>query len=134
MASAGTLFDKSVANLKTAQILHRHSGGDEEQLNAVGYHLQQAMELCLKYLLEQDGVEYPKTHDIDQLIRIGREADVDFALPEYLDDHAEMFTQWEAKSRYILGYAIEARKIEKALPEIDAYLQQVARREREAIG
>lgn len=129
MGSARTLYDKAVANLRTARILLDHAEGDEEQVNAVGYHLQQAMELALKYLLEQHGVEYPKTHDIDQLIRLGREAGAELYLPEYLEDHAEMLSQWEAKSRYVLGYAIEARKVERALREIDDYLAEVAAQE-----
>ena len=133
MASAQTLFDKSVANLLSARILFEHASGDEEQLNVVGYHLQQAMELALKYLLEQHGVEYPRTHDIDQLIRMGHDAQADLYLPEYLEDHAEMFSQWEAKARYVLGYAIEARKIERALGEVDDYLADIARREVEEI-
>ena len=92
----------------------------------VGYHLQQAVELALKYLLEQDGIEYPKTHDVDQLIRMGREAAVELHLSEYVGDHAEMFSQWEARSRYVVAYAIEARKAERALQEVDDYLAAVA--------
>ncbi|WP_251212691.1 HEPN domain-containing protein [Adlercreutzia murintestinalis] len=126
MASATTLYGKAAANFKSAKLLLDNANGDEEQLNLAGYHLQQALELTLKYLLEQDGIEYPKTHDIDQLIRIGNESRVDLQLSEYLIDHAEMFSLWEAKARYILGYAIEARKLERALSEIDDYLAAVA--------
>lgn len=126
MANEKTLFDKAVSNLQVARIVFAQVVDDEGQLNIVGFHIQQAMELALKYLLEQDGIEYPKTHDIDQLIRIGREANVDLYLSEYLEDHAEMFSQWEAKSRYVIGYAIESRKAERALQEVDDYLANVA--------
>lgn len=126
MASARTLYGKAAANFRSAKLLLDHANGDEEQLNLAGYHLQQALELTLKYLLEQDGVEYPKTHDIDQLIRIGNERGVDLRLSEYLTDHAEMFSMWEARSRYVLGYAIEARKLERALSEVDDYLAAIA--------
>lgn len=129
MGSARTPYDKAAANLRTAQILFTHSEGDEEQPNAVGYHLQQAMELALKYLLEQHGVEHPKTHDIDQLIRLAREAGAELCLPEYLEDHAEMLSQWGAKSHYVIGYAIEDRKVKRALREIDDYLAEVAAQE-----
>ncbi len=126
MASARTLYGKAAANFRSAKLLLDHANGDEEQLNLAGYHLQQALELTLKYLLEQDGVEYPKTHDIDQLIRIGNERGVDLRLSEYLTDHAEMFSMWEARSRYVLDYAIEARKLERALSEVDDYLAAIA--------
>ena len=126
MANEKTLFDKAVSNLQVARIVLAQGTDDEGQLNIVGFHLQQAMELALKYLLEQDGIEYPKTHDIDQLIRVGREAGVDLYLSEYLEDHAEMLSQWEAKSRYVIGYAIESRKAERALKEVDDYLANIA--------
>lgn len=130
MPSATTLFDKAVANLKSARLLVDNSAGDEEQLNFAGYHLQQAVELAIKFLLEQDGVEYPKTHDIDQLIRIANESKVDLCLSEYVEEHAEMLSVWEAKARYILGYSIESRKIQRALTEVDDYLAAVAESQR----
>lgn len=130
MASANTLYDKAAANYKSARLLLQYAAGDEEQLNFAGYHLQQAVELTMKYLLEQDGVEYPKTHDIEQLIRIASEKGIDLHLNEYIEDHAEMFSTWEAKARYILGYAIESKKLERALKEVDKYLTAVAKAER----
>lgn len=126
MSGAANLFDKAASNLRSAQLIFDHRGEDDEQLNMVGYHLQQAVELALKYLLEQDGIEYPKTHDVDQLIRMGREAAVELHLSEYVEDHAEMFSQWEARSRYVVECAIEARKAERALWEVDDYLAAVA--------
>lgn len=134
MASATTLYGKAAANYKSAKLLIENANGDEEQLNIAGYHLQQAVEQTIKYLLEQDGVEYPKTHDIEQLARIARESDVNLMLPEYIDDHAEMFSQWEAKARYIIGYAIEKKKLDKALHEVDAYLTKVAESENARIA
>lgn len=116
-----TLFDKAVSNYNTALILKRFMGEDEAQLNAAAYHLQQAIELALKYLLEMDGVEYPKTHDIEQLIRLAAANGVDLRLPEYIEDHAEMFSQWEAKTRYIVGYLVEEKKITKAIRAIDEW-------------
>lgn len=127
MASANTLYGKAAANYKSARLLFENATGDEEQLNFAGYHLQQAVELAIKYLLEQNGVEYPKTHDVDQLIRIAKDSDVELYLNEYLEDHAEMLSMWEAKARYVLGYAIESKKVERALAEVDAYLAKVAK-------
>lgn len=126
MSSAQTLFGKAVANLRSAQLIYENSDGDEDQLNIAGYLLQQAVELAMKYLIEQNGIEFPKTHDIDQLIRMANANDVDLLVSEYLDDHAETLSLWEAKSRSILGYAIEARKVERMLEEVDQYLERIA--------
>lgn len=130
MTAEQTLYDKAASNLRLARLTFDNRGDDDALLNYVGYHLQQAVELALKYLLEQSGVEYPKTHDIDQLTRLAREAEVDLYLTDYLEDHAEMLSQWEAKARYVIGYSIEAHKVERALGEVDAYLADVAARER----
>ena len=130
MATEQTLYDKAASNLKTARLVFDNREDDDAQLNYVGFHLQQALELALKYLLEQSGIEYPKTHDIDQLIRLANESEVDLFLSEYLEDHAEMFSQWEAKSRYVLGYSIEQRKVERALEAVDEYLIGIAEKEK----
>ena len=98
---------------------------DEAYLNYVGYHIQQALELSIKYVLEMNGVNYPKTHDIDQLIRLANINNVDLYLNEYIDDHSEMFSLWEARTRYILNYRLEKRKIERSLMETKSYLDVI---------
>ena len=68
-----TLFDKAKQNLKVAESIYSTIAiNDEAYLNYVGYHIQQALELSIKYMLEMNGVNYPKTHDIDQLIRLDK--------------------------------------------------------------
>ena len=126
MAKAATLFDKAAANWRLASYILSGLQDDEEQLNFAGYHLQQAFELALKFLLEQNGVEYPKTHDVERLISLGGEEGVDLMLDDYLDDHAEMLSSWESRSRYVIGYIVEERKLRRALSAIDAYLTRIA--------
>lgn len=79
----------------------------------------------MKDQLTYAGVEYSKTHDIDQLIRIGREHHANILVTDYIDDHSDMFSLWEAKARYVLGYLIEYRKIEKAVDEVGKFLSAV---------
>ena len=126
---AKTLYDKAVANFRLADFILLNLEDDEEQLNFAGYHLQQSLELALKYLLEQNGVEYPKTHDIERLIKLGRENDVDLMVSDYIDDHAEMFSSWESKARYITGYQLETRKLTRARDEVDRFLAAIAEAE-----
>lgn len=123
---ANTLFDKAVSNLNTAIAVKAIAASDEEQLNIAGYHLQQSLELAIKYTLEQNGIEYPKTHDIEQLILLAKNNKVDLHLGEYIEEHSEMFSQWESKSRYILGYLIEEKKIDAAIKAVDEYLKGLA--------
>lgn len=106
-----TLFDKAKQNLKVAESIYSTIAiNDEAYLNYVGYHIQQALELSIKYMLEMNGVNYPKTHDIDQLIRLANINNVELYLNEYIDDHSEMFSLWEARTRYILNYRLEKEK------------------------
>jgi len=126
MAEALTLYDKALSNYNCARILRANLTDDENQLNVIAYHLQQSVELALKYLLEQNGVEYPKTHDVDQLIRIAKNNGADLYLTEYITDHAEMFSQWESKARYVLGYLVELDKIDRAIEGLDVYFTGVA--------
>ena len=120
-----TLFDKAVTNFNSAVLLRKSIDTDESQLNIIAFHLQQSLEFALKYQFEMNGIEYPKVHTIEQLIRFGKDNDVDLRLTEYIEEHAEMFSQWEAKSRYILGYLIEQKKIDKAIEEIKLYLSAI---------
>ncbi|OUQ13166.1 hypothetical protein B5E87_07185 [Massilimicrobiota sp. An142] len=121
-----TLFDKAKQNLKVAESIYSTIAiNDEAYLNYVGYHIQQALELSIKYMLEMNGVNYPKTRDIDQLIRLANINNVNLYLNEYIDDHSEMFSLWEARTRYILNYRLERRKIERSLTETKSYLDVI---------
>ena len=120
-----TLMDKAVHNYNVAIMIYNSMEGDESYLNYVGYHLQQSLELAMKYLLENNGIQYPKTHDIDQLIRIARKNNIKFFLSEYIDDHSEMFTLWESRTRYVLNYQLELSKVEKAMKAVGEYLKSV---------
>ena len=126
MSDNPTLFDKAVTNFNSANILRKYAETDESQHNIIAYHLQQSVEFAIKYLLEMDGVIYPKTHDIDQLIMIANENNVDLQLSDSLTDKAEMLTLWEQKSRYVLGYKIDLKKIDNIIPKIDSYLNKLS--------
>lgn len=121
-----TLLDKAVQNLNCAKALYNSElVEDEAYLNYVGYHLQQAVELSIKYQLELNGVEYNKTHDIEQLIQLAKASGVELFITDYIDDKAEMFSSWEAKTRYILNYKLEERKVSAALTEVDKYISSL---------
>lgn len=126
-----TLLDKAFTNLETAEIIYQFRNGDEAKLNMVGYHLQQAVELCCKHYLEMNGVRYEKSHDITELLdRCERETR---KLPEqsdYIYEHSEMFTMWESKTRYIKNYILSDKKVERALEEVKKFLEASRMKER----
>ena len=97
----------------------------KNMLNYAGYHLQQSVELTLKYILFMNGIDFPKVHSINQLINVFEKNDMLDLIPEYIDDNSDMITNWESQTRYILDYQIARRKIVKAFPEIENLISNV---------
>lgn len=120
-----TLLEKARQNIKVAKYIRRGMDTDDVYLNYVGYHLQQAVEMLIKYCLELNGIRYRKTHDIGQLISLLRNNAENVPVSDYIDDHSEMFTLWESKTRYILNYRLESRKVDAALEEVERYCSMV---------
>lgn len=126
MNETKNLLDKALTNYDAAKIL-RNSIKDENEeiINLIGYHLQQSIELSIKYSLEMNGIEYPSTHRIEDLIKIANKNKVDVYINEYIKEHDALLTSWEFNTRYIIGYLIELEKIDKAIPEIESYLKKL---------
>ena len=118
-----TLLDKAFQNLAVATNTYNTMCHDEVYLKYVGYHLQQAVELSLKYLLEENGIEYIKTHDITQLLFSIKDAKLNVEIPEYIKEHADMFTIWESKTRYITNYRLEKEKVGRAINEVTYFVE-----------
>lgn len=59
---------------KAALILARAA---DPQMDAAGFHLQQAVEKSLKAWLALKGADYPKTHDLSLLLRLLEDAGED---------------------------------------------------------
>lgn len=122
---ASTFYDKALSNFKTAKILFAYAKDDEEQLNAIGYHLQQTVELMFKHILSLNGVAFQKTHDLDQLIAIAAAHNVDLHLTDFLNEKADVITLWESKTRYVMGFHVESKRIEMAINEIELFLYKL---------
>lgn len=119
-----TYLDIAKENLLLAKNIYE-TFDDEVMLNYAGYHLQQAVELTLKYILFINGIDFPKVHSINQLVSIFEENDLFDLIPQYIDDNSDMITNWESQTRYILNYQIARRKIDKAFPEIEKLIKDV---------
>jgi HEPN domain-containing protein len=57
---------KAEGDLKTAALVFR--AGEEGTIEAIVFHAQQCVEKYLKALLSWEGIDFPKTHDLGQLI------------------------------------------------------------------
>lgn len=117
-----TFLDKGKADYKAAKMLMQDAD-DELLLCLAGYHLQQAVEHAIKYQLELNGIEYPWKHELDQLISLAKKENAEIFMTDYISDHSEMLSTWEARTRYITNYSIEREKIDKAIIEVGKYLE-----------
>lgn len=118
---ANSYYEKALANFRTAKILFAAASGDEEQLNAIGYHLQQSLELAIKHILATNGAPVQKTHDIDQLIAFANSNNIELYLTPYLKDKSDIITLWETKTRYVMGFFVEVSRIQNTIEEMDKY-------------
>ena len=119
MSGEETLLDIAKRNLYTEQLLWKNMGDDEGYLNIIAYHLQQAVELTLKHALELEGIEYPKTHDIDDLLNRYPGDEFDSLLP-----WAAAITNMEAKTRYVKNYRVSLKTIKAVFPLVETMLNR----------
>ena len=98
----------SPEGLEVAELLVRRAAGDlkaarklspdpEIDEGIVGFHTQQAVEKTLKATLTLEGVDFPKTHDIDFLVGLAGEHSIE--MPDEVAA-AGWLTPWAAEFRY----------------------------------
>ncbi len=127
-----TWLDKAVSNYHAAELFMNYWKNDSHYFNFIGHYLQQTVEFCMKYQLEQADIKYPdERYEIDQLIRIGKENRADMLLTDYIDDHSEMFTLWEFQSNENIPYQIEQKKLFRAMDEVRIFLGQMLDQEQQ---
>lgn len=95
-------------SLEVAELLGRRAAGDlkvarklspdpEIDEGAVGFHVQQAVEKALKTVLTLEGVDFPKTHDLEFLVGLASRHSIE--VPEEIAA-AGWLTPWAAEFRY----------------------------------
>jgi HEPN domain-containing protein len=98
----------SSERIEVAELLTRRAAGDlkaarklspdpEIDEGIIGFHAQQAVEKALKATLTLEGVDFPKTHDIDFLVGLAGEHPIE--MPDEISA-AGWLTPWAAEFRY----------------------------------
>lgn len=118
------LFKSAYRDYQAAAALYRISEPDEMYFNIVAYHLQQCVEKVVKGALECVGVTVPNTHRITKLLQMVMHNGANITVSDWLDDHSEMLSEWEAESRYNMDFVVEKRKIDCAMSQIALFLKQ----------
>ena len=105
-------------------MLYKKPFHDEMFLNIAAYHLQQCTEKVIKGALECVGVTVPNTHRIAKLLQMVSNNGANLIVTDWIDDHAEMLSEWEAESRYNMDFVVERRKLDRAISEIGIFLNE----------
>ena len=91
---AGSLTRLAAIDLATAEKLAPDPEMDDRP---VGFHAQQAVEKAMKVALMLEGIDFPKTHDLEYLIVLAEKHSI--AMEPELES-ASWLTPWAAEFRY----------------------------------
>lgn len=80
-------------------------------IQAIMYHIQQAIEKLLKVILLLNGARYPREHNIRRLMSLC----TGIELPEELEDLADTLSLWEAGVRYDSTVLTSVRKLDQCI-------------------
>lgn len=123
------LFKSAFMDFQLVKTICRTPYNDEMFLNNAAYHLQQCVEKVTKGALECAGVTVPGTHRLSKLFRMVHNNGANLILTDWLEDHAEMLSEWEAESRYNMDFLVEKRKLDVAVEQVDVFLRENGIRE-----
>lgn len=118
-----TLLLRAEKDIWVAETIFNVLTGDECEVNFIAYHLQQALEKCLKFQLEIKGVPYPFTHEISKLWKA--DGEVKESLTGELREESETISNWESQGRYIKGYLVSMKDAKNMLKLIKEHVVKV---------
>ena len=85
--------------------------------NVAAYHLQQAAEKLIKLqiyaALQSTDNKQMFTHDLDKLIAYAEAEKLSLNVPKQIREHVNTITEWEAGSRYDIGFSIRIDTLKK---------------------
>lgn len=97
--------------------------------NIAAYHIQQAMEKLIKIQVYCKSNDYDNhklfNHNIEKLILYAETLDIDLYVPKYVRDNSLVITDWEAGSRYDVGFSIRIDTLKKAFNEAECWYNKL---------
>ena len=85
--------------------------------NVAAYHLQQAAEKLIKIQIYANCSSINNsqmyTHNLERLILYADSLGITFIVPDYIRKHSLQITDWEAGSRYDVGFSVRIDTLKK---------------------
>jgi HEPN domain-containing protein len=95
--------------------------------NIAAYHLQQAAEKLIKIQVYNSGVKYDNkslyTHNIKTLILYAESLNIGLVVPDYIRKNSSVISDWEAGSRYDVGFSIRIDVLKKTADVISIWIE-----------
>lgn len=114
------LYDRYRRWLKISKDSLADATFDDAALDAAAFNAQQSLEFLIKYILDCKNIEYKKTYDIDNILRLLLDTGFDFDLRDKALLMADKITKWESESRYGSGVSTVKMSIEECHDIIDS--------------
>lgn len=121
--SEDTLYDLLHMDMWAIEIGLKNLTGNEAEFNTISYHIQQALEKCIKFQLEMEGVKYGFTHDLNVLLEYSESIKAKMPVDLWLE--LGMITMWEDRTRNVKGYRTPYPDILGVYPLVRKYIQDV---------
>lgn len=105
-------------DMYTAKLLlsTRH---DEGLVRIAAYHTQQALEKTLKFILEENGEQLVKTHDLS--ILISNLDKIGISIPKAIIEIHTIVTHWESMTRYDETFKFSINEIIRLVKRVDKF-------------
>lgn len=104
----------------------------KDMKNKAAYNTQQAIEYLIKYSIynckqyqnKNNSVNQIYSHDLDGMVNKYCKP-YGVYVPKKIEEHADVYSRWEAESRYQLSYSVRIDSIMSALKETEQWLIQI---------
>lgn len=118
-------LDKAYAHVKTAKSCL--ADDDEQMLQIAAFHLHHAVEISLKQVLRECGIDYSKTHIISSLANKvpSWQTIISLDAVDAMAEKSYLLSEWEEMTRYEDSYIANRRLVEKMLPVVAAFVNDV---------
>ena len=91
--------------------------GNRNIKNVAAYHLQQAVEKLIKIQIYANCSSISNsqmyTHNLERLIVYADSLSIALIIPDYIRKHSLQITDWEAGSRYDVGFSVRIDTLKK---------------------
>lgn len=105
------LLKIAIRDFKDYSLKKKHYDNDELMLNAMAYNLSQCLEKLLKFKLLENGVKYPRSHSISELLNVFEENKIEY--DEDIDLIEPAIREWAVQTRYNIEIVATIKLLER---------------------